>query len=201
LSIFNQDHHSFVAECCTNFPELFYWLIHFSYFFWNNPGYPNAKRQHNHLEIPDFAQSNLKILKFADKLEFYDARLWRVAGSGYKIAGQWSQANLLITHVLDSCHCETPGCAARWKSARKRGERHPTRWILNLVTTRLSIAANRSVVNTCSYSTSRIGLTTSRCALPRHARDLSSIYFQRFCRFSIKDITASLQNVARIFLN
>ena len=46
---------------------------------------------------------------------------------------------------------------------------------INLITTQLSIAANRLVVNRFSYSTLRKGLTTSSCASPRHARDLSLI--------------------------
>jgi len=40
------------------------------------------------LEIPNFSQSNLKILRFVDKPEFFDARCWRVAGSWYKTLGQ-----------------------------------------------------------------------------------------------------------------
>jgi len=47
---------------------------------------------------------------------------------------------------------------------------------INLIITRLSIAVNRRVVNRFSHSTSRIGLTTSRCASPRHACDLSSTF-------------------------
>jgi len=56
------------------------------------------------------------------------------------------------------------------------GERRKTPYSLdiNLMNTRLSIAANRRVLNRLSYSMSQIGLTTSRCASPRHARDLSS---------------------------
>jgi len=34
------------------------------------------------LEIPIFSKNNLKILRFVDKVEFFDARWWRVAGSG-----------------------------------------------------------------------------------------------------------------------
>ena len=58
------------------------------YYSWSNPDYPNAERQQNHLEIPNFSQSNLKILMLVDKPEFFVARLWRVAGSGYKTVGQ-----------------------------------------------------------------------------------------------------------------
>jgi len=57
-------------------------------------------------KIPNFSQSNLKILRTVDKPNFCDARLRRVAGSGYTTVGQWSQdlsTNFLITHVLDSC--------------------------------------------------------------------------------------------------
>jgi len=60
----------------------------------------------------------------------------------------------------------------QWKSARERGARHPTRWML----TRLNIASNILVLNRLSWSTSRMGLTTSRCASPRHRCDLSSIF-------------------------
>ena len=49
----------------------------------------------------------LKILKFVDKPEFYNARLQRVAGSGVQdirsIQPRIRNANLLITHVLDQC--------------------------------------------------------------------------------------------------
>jgi len=62
--------------------------VYFSYSSWSNPDYPNAEWQQNHLEIPNFSQSNLKILRFVDKPEFFDARLWRVAGSGYMTVGQ-----------------------------------------------------------------------------------------------------------------
>jgi len=53
------------------------------------------------------------------------------------------------------------------------GERRKTPYSLNinLMTSRLSIAANRRVLNRLSCS---MLLTTSRCALLRHARDLSS---------------------------
>ena len=37
------------------------------------------------VEIPNFSQNNLKIWRFVDKPEFCDARLWRVAGSGYTV--------------------------------------------------------------------------------------------------------------------
>ena len=47
---------------------------------------------------------------------------------------------------------------------------------INLIITRLSIVASRRVVNRFSYSTTRIGRTTSRCESPRHARDLSWIF-------------------------
>jgi len=84
------------------------------------------------------------------------------------------------------------------------GERRKTPYFesldINLITTRLSIAANRRVGNRLCYSASRIGLTTSRCASPRHGRDLSSI-FSKILSTSINTITTSLQSVARIFLN
>jgi len=90
----------------------------FSYSSSSNPDYPNAERQQNHLEIPNFSQSNLMILRFVDKPEFFDARLWRVAGSGHKFLNlgfidllsdsrsmkpRFRNANLLITHVFDTC--------------------------------------------------------------------------------------------------
>ena len=50
------------------------------------------------------------------------------------------------------------------------GERRKTPYSLdiNLITTGLSTAANRHVVNRFSDRTSQIGLITSRCASPRH---------------------------------
>jgi len=49
----------------------------------------------------------LKILRFVDKPEFYNARLQRVVGSGVQdicsIQPRIRNANLLITHVLDQC--------------------------------------------------------------------------------------------------
>jgi len=85
------------------------------------------------------------------------------------------------------------------RSVERKEERTKTSYSMNinLITKRLSIAANRPLVNRLSYSTSRIWLTTSSCASPRHDRDLSSI----FCRLSVKTITSSLQSVAHIFLN
>jgi len=66
------------------------------------------------------------------------------------------------------------------------GERRITPYSLNInmITTRLSIAANRLVLNRSSYSTSRIWLTTSSCASPRHARDLSSIFSKILSTFT-----------------
>ena len=47
------------------------------------------------------------ILRFVDRPEFCDARLWRVAGSGVQdmcpMKPRFRNANLLITHVLDQC--------------------------------------------------------------------------------------------------
>jgi len=49
----------------------------------------------------------LKILRFVDKPQFCDARLWRVTGSGVhdsrSMKPRFRNDNLLITHVLDSC--------------------------------------------------------------------------------------------------
>jgi len=49
----------------------------------------------------------LKILRFADKPEFCDARLWRVAGRAVQdsrsMKPRFRNANLLITHVFDMC--------------------------------------------------------------------------------------------------
>jgi len=55
---------------------------------------------------------------------------------------------------------------------------------INLITMRLRVATNRRVVSRFSYSTSRIGLTTSRCASPRHARGLSLIFSNIFPIFN-----------------
>jgi len=65
-------------------------------------------------------------------------------------------------------------------------ERRMTPYSLDiiLITTRLSIAANRRMSNRLSYSTSRVGLTTSRCASPRHARNLSSIFSKILSTFN-----------------
>jgi len=85
--------------------------------------------------------------------------------------------------------CITPYeclCSA-WRSLGERpGERRKTPYSLdiNLITTRLNIAANRRVLNRLSYSTLRIGLTTSRCASLRHARDLSSIFSKILSTFN-----------------
>jgi len=108
--------------------------------------YPNAERQHNQLEIPNFSQSNFKILRFAE----------------------------ITTH-----HRSGP-------SEKRPGERRKTPYSLdvNLITTQLSIAANRRLLNWLSYSTSRIGLTTSRCASPCYARDLSSIVSNSLSTFN-----------------
>jgi len=38
------------------------------------------------VEIPNFSQSNLKILRFVHKPEFCKARLWRVVDLSVKIA-------------------------------------------------------------------------------------------------------------------
>jgi len=46
----------------------------------------------------------------------------------------------------------------------------------NLITTRLSIGAKRRVVSRFPYNTSGRRRTKSRCASPRHARDLSLIF-------------------------
>jgi len=55
---------------------------------------------------------------------------------------------------------------------------------INLITTQLSTAANRRVVNRFSYNTSWIGLTMSSCASPRHARDLSLIFSKILLTFN-----------------
>jgi len=75
-------------------------------------------------------------------------------------------------HALRSPPTPSP---AQWKVARKR-TKTPYSLDINLITMRLSMAADRHVVNRITYSTSRIGRTTSRCASPRHARDPSSIF-------------------------
>ena len=61
---------------------------------------------------------------------------------------------------------------------RPRNHKHKDTLLtdVNLITMRLGIAANRRVVNRFPYSTTRIECITSRCASPRHARDLSSIF-------------------------
>ena len=57
-------------------------------------------------------------------------------------------------------------------------ERTKTSYLLNinLITTRLNIAANIRVMKRFFYGTSQIGRTTSRCASTRHNRILSSIF-------------------------
>ena len=78
-------------------------------------------------------------------------------------------------------------------------ERRKTPYSLdsNVTTPRLSIAANRRVVNRFFHSTSRMGLTTSSCASPRHARDFSLIFPKILSTFN-QDITA-LFRVCRHF--
>ena len=53
---------------------LYVHVFTFSFFFqfssWINPNYPNAEWLHNHLEIPNFSQSNLKILRFVTNHNF-----------------------------------------------------------------------------------------------------------------------------------
>ena len=75
-------------------------------------------------------------------------------------------------HVLRS----PPTTAAEERPGEKR--KTPYSLDINLITTRLSIAAVRRVLSSLrlSYSTSRIGLTTSRYASPCHGRDLSSMF-------------------------
>jgi len=78
------------------------------------------------------------------------------------------------------------------------GERRktPSSLDINLITTRLSIAANRRVLNRLSYSTSQIGLTTSRCA---PFIDL----FKDFVDFQSRPLLlrCRVTGVAHIFLN
>jgi len=60
----------------------------------------------DHLEIPNFSQSNLKILRFVDKPEFSDASCggWQGAVQDSRsLKPRFKNANLLINHVLDSC--------------------------------------------------------------------------------------------------
>jgi len=66
------------------------------------------------------------------------------------------------------------------------GERRKTPYSLdiNLTSTQLSKAANRRVLNRLSYSSLRIGLTTSRCASLHHARDLSSVFSKILSTFN-----------------
>jgi len=71
---------------------------------------------------------------------------------------------------------------------------------INLITTQLSTAANRYVVNRFSYSTSWIGLTTSSCASPRHFRDLSLIFSKIWSTFN-QDHHSFVASLAHIFLN
>jgi len=68
-----EDLHTYFA--CPNI----YWLIYFSYSSWSNPITQTPNGSTIILEIPNFFQINLNILRFVDKPEFYDARLWRVA--------------------------------------------------------------------------------------------------------------------------
>jgi len=62
------------------------------------------------------------------------------------------------------------------EEGREERTKRPYSLDINLIITRLSIVASRRVLNRFSYSTSRVGRTTSRCESPRHARDLSSIF-------------------------
>jgi len=87
-------------------------------------------------------------------------------GSLHFVSSLYPSCDEMITHGITSTVEE------------RHEERTKTNFSLdiNLITTRLSIAANRRVVNRFSYSTLRRGLTTSRCASPRYARDFSSIF-------------------------
>jgi len=55
---------------------------------------------------------------------------------------------------------------------------------INLITTRLSIAAKRRVLNRFFYSMSQIGRNTPSCASLRHASDLSSIFSKILSTFN-----------------
>jgi len=71
----------------------------------------------------------------------------------------------------------------QWKCARER-RKTPYSLDINLTSTQLSKAANRRVLNRLSYSSLRIGLTTSRCASLHHARDLSSVFSKILSTFN-----------------
>ena len=60
--------------------------IFFSYSSWSNQDYPMPNGRTFTLEIPNFSQSNLTILRFVDKPEFCKARLWKVVDLCVKIA-------------------------------------------------------------------------------------------------------------------
>ena len=76
-------------------------------------------------------------------------------------------------HVLTSLPTLSP---AQCKAQKSEDKDILYSMHINLITTWLSTAAKRRVVNRFYYSLSRIGLTTSSCASSRHARDLSLIF-------------------------
>jgi len=83
----------------------------------------------------------------------------------------------LVPSLYPSC-AETIAHAITSAVVERQEERTQTLYPLdiNLITTQLSIAANRRVVYGFPSSTSRIGRTTSRCPSLHFARDHSSIF-------------------------
>jgi len=95
----------------------------------------------------------------------------------------WEGSLHLIPSLYPSCVLRLPPTSAIKERPEER-RKTPYSLDINLITTQLSIAANRRVMNRFSHNMSRIGLPTSRCAPTRHARDLSSIFSKILSTFN-----------------
>jgi len=96
----------------------------------------------------------------------------------------WEDSLHFVPSFSLSCaEITTHHCSGR-APGREEKDTLPYSLVINLITTRLSIPADRRVLNRLSYSgTSQIGLTTSRCASPRLA---TSHFLVLFCYATTK---------------